>query len=246
VGQPEAGREVSAASVLSGLGPQYHDFSFFGVSNEQLPGIFAPNQRAKAPILTAYIAYAIAKSRQRGDDPVSFAELFCADGYYAMVAARLGCTESLGIDNDRDNYLPNGRRIADLLGLSGVSFLQQDITPDSSFAPVDIVANVGGLYHVEDPEGVLRMSHRMARRFLIVQNVVSLATDDEHYFETPAPGWTWGNRCSRRSFDRMVRAVCADSDIVDTHFNELEGNDRPEDRGSVYYLIRKAAVESDR
>jgi hypothetical protein len=26
---------------------------------------------------------------------------------------------------------------------------------------------------------------------------------------------------------------------VDRHFNELEGNERPEDRGSVYYLIRK-------
>jgi hypothetical protein len=27
--------------------------------------------------------------------------------------------------------------------------------------------------------------------------------------------------------------------IYDYHFNELVGNDRPEDRGSVYYLIEK-------
>jgi hypothetical protein len=67
--------------------------------------------------------------------------------------------------------------------------------------------------------------------------VVSLATDDADYFESPAPGWTWGNRFSRKSFDRMIRSL--GYTIVDSHFNELEGNSRPEDRGSVYYLIQK-------
>ena len=81
------------------------------------------------------------------------------------------------------------------------------------------------------------MSYDMAKQYLIVQNVVSLANTDENYYEAPAPGWDWGNRYSRESFDRMIRSL--GYDIEDSFFNHLEGNDRPEDMGSVYYLIRK-------
>ena len=81
------------------------------------------------------------------------------------------------------------------------------------------------------------MSYTMAKRYLIVQSVVNLATDNENYFESPAPGWTWGNRFSRKSFDKMIKEL--GYNVIDCHFNELEGNDRLEDRGSVYYLIQK-------
>lgn len=222
---------------LSELGPLYHEYSFFGVSNTQLPGIYELNQKAKAPMITSYIAYAIAKSRNKAMDSVSFTELFCADGYYAMVAARLGCNRSIGIDSNRDGHLPKARKIAELLGMTSVTFLEQEITGTTELEATDIVANVGGLYHVSRPEEILRLSYAKAKKFLIVQTVVSLASNDDTYFEAPAPGWTWGNRYSKNSFDRMIRAVCPG--IIDSHFNELEGNIRPEDRGSVYYLIKK-------
>ena len=195
------------------------------------------NQQAKTPLLTAYIAYSVAKCKRRVSDAVSFAELFCADGFYAMVASRLGCDRSIGIDSDRDNHFSNAKTIAERLGLEGIEFRKDEITPRSEFPAADIVGNVGGLYHVEAPKEILALSFRMARKFLIVQSVVSLATDDPDYFETPAPGWTWGSRYSRQSFDKMIRSSC--TGIVDHDFNELEGNDRPEDRGSVYYLIEK-------
>jgi len=223
--------------ILGDLGPLYHKYSFFGVDNDQLPGIYGPNQKAKAPIITAYIAYAVAKSKVKASDTVSFTELFCADGYYAMIAERLGCNLSVGIDNDRDKHFSRASLIAARLGLKNVIFQKQEITPSSSFDATDIVANVGGLYHVDNPEQILELSYRMANKYLIVQSVVSLATDDEDYYESPAPGWTWGNRFSRESFDIMIRKHRCQ--IVDQHFNELEGNDRQEDRGSVYYLIKK-------
>ena len=122
-------------NILSDLGPLYHTYSFFGVNNDQLPGIYELNQQAKAPIITAYIAYAIAKSEKNTTDGVS------------------------------------------------------------------------------------------------------LITNSKYYYESPAPGWTWGNRYSRASFDKMIRKICPK--IVDQHFNELEGNNRLDDRGSVYYLIEK-------
>lgn len=222
---------------LTPLGPLYHSYRLFGVRNAQLPGIYAPNQASKEPILIAYIQHAIAKCRVSRNTPVSFAELFCADGYYAMVARHLGATDALGIDNDRDGHFDTAQRIATFLGIDRIEFLKMDVNDIGSLSPVDIVANVGGLYHVPNPEEILRKSYAMARRFLVVQNVVSMATDDENYFASPAPGWDWGNRFSRASFDALIRAT--GWTVVDRHFNELEGNDRPEDRGSAYYLIRK-------
>ena len=225
--------------VLTQLGPLYHSYRIFGVRSQQLPGIFAPNQACKESILLAYIQFAIAKCRTSLSTPVSFAELFCADGYYAMAARHFGATSALGIDNNRDGYFGNAESIATLLGIDHVAFLHMDVNDISSLSPVDIVANVGGLYHVSNPEEILRKSYEMAKRFLIVQTVVSMATDSEIYYANPAPGWTWGNRFSRASFDA---AICRTGwTVIDRHFNELEGNDRLEDRGSVYYLIRKPA-----
>ncbi len=222
---------------LRHLGPLYHSYRLLGATNEQLPGIYPPNQACKEPILLAYIQFAIAKCRTTIATPVSFAELFCADGYYAMMARRLGATASMGIDNDRDGHLGTASKVAAALGLADVRFHHLDVNAIDTLPPVDIVANLGGLYHVPNPLEILAKSYAMARRWLVVQNVVSLANDDPLHFSSPAPGWSWGNRFSRASFDRAMRET--GWDIVDRHFNELEGNDRPEDRGSAYYLVRK-------
>ena len=224
-------------NILYELGPLFHDFSFFGVQNEQIPGNLMANQKCKFPILLAYIAHAIAKSQKSCEYPVSFTELFCADGFYAMVAAKLGCVKSVGIDSNKDNYFSNSQEIARRLKLPNITFIEEEINPDSHFAKTDIVANIGGLYHVDQPKKVLEMSYDMTNQYLIVQNVVSLANTDENYYESPAPGWGWGNRFSRESFDKMIKSHRYD--IIDCFFNELEGNDRQEDMGSVYYLIRK-------
>lgn len=220
---------------LTDLGPLYHDFSFFGARNEQLPGHYAANQRAKAPILTAYIALAAADVLETASR-FTFAELFCADAYYAMVASRLGATSSLGLDNERDRYSAQSDVIAERLGLEGFGFVRGDVADMAELLePTDVVANVGGLYHVSNPVEVLRASYELARRYLIVQCVVSLATDDDQYFEAPAPNWDWGSRFSLVSFDRMMREQ--DWNIITWHANELTGNDQPSDRGSVYYLV---------
>lgn len=228
---------LRSSNNLYDLGPLYHEYSFFGFENEQLPGIFKLNQKSKMPIILAYIAYAIAKSKADITENVTFTELFCADGFYAMMASKLGCSKSIGIDSGKDEFFEKAPLIAQRLNLHNVFFYKKEILPTSIFEKTDIVANVGGLYHVDAPEKVLKLSFDMANKYLIVQSVVSLKNDDEDYFEAPAPGWSWGNRFSKKSFDKMVKKVC--SNIVDYHFNELEGNDRLEDRGSVYYLIRK-------
>ena len=223
---------------LEEFGPLYHSYLFFGIDNKQVDGIYKPNQFAKSQIITAYIAYALASSLDDSNSNISFAELFCADGYYAMVARSLGCKPCLGIDNNRDKHTQISPSIAQKLGLDSVSFLESDILTNSKFDSFDIVANVGGLYHTEKPEEILIMSYEMSRKFLIIQNVVSLANNSESYFESPAPGWTWGSRYSKASFDAVINRLFG-SKVILSHFNELTGNDRLEDRGSAYYLIKK-------
>jgi hypothetical protein len=222
---------------LSDLGPLYHTYSLFGAKNEQLPGVYALNQAAKEPIILAYIMLALAKCQIHNSDSVSFAELFCADGYYAMAARKFGAVDSIGIDNNRDGHLNHAEKISSRLGIDRVQFLTMDVNAIEHLKPVDIVTNVGGLYHVSNPMEILNKSYVFAKRYLIVQTVVSLATRDEDYYESPAPGWDWGNRFSRTSFEKYIHSK--NWEILDSHFNELEGNDRLEDRGSVYFLIKK-------
>lgn len=223
--------------LLTSLGPLYHSYRLFGVDNTQIPGIYEQNQKAKESIIAGYMMIALAKSRTNLNDPVSFAELFCADGYYCMLARHFGYDSSVGIDNNRDGHFANASEIAVRLEITDCSFVQADINTIDTMGRVDVVANIGGLYHVPNPEDVLQKSYDMAKRFLIVQNVVSLANDDEDYFETPAPGWDWGCRYNPRSFTKMIHSK--GWKIIDSHMNVLEGNGRTEDRGSIYFFVTK-------
>jgi hypothetical protein len=225
-----------SSRILDDLGPLYHDYRLFGVQNAQLPN-FVVNQRVKEPILLGYIALALGKCRASADQPVSFTELFCADGYFTMLAGLLGASPAVGIDSNKDGWSNHMPEVARRLGLANVRFEQRDVNALTECNAYDIVANIGGLYHVSNPVDILRRSWTMARKYLIVQTVVSMANDDETYFETPAPGWPHGSRYNAKSFIRMLRSQ--GYRVVDGHFNVLEGNQRPQDRGSVYFLIEK-------
>jgi hypothetical protein len=230
----------SKTNPLYKLGPLYHEYSLFGVKNEQLPGIFSANQKAKAPIISAYIALAIAKAKEKHDNgQVDFAELFCADGYYTMLASRLGVSKAVGYDNDSDEngFFKKAPEIARILSMTNVQFMNEDMQEMEKLPRYSIVANIGGLYHVSNPEEILKKSYNMAKDYLIVQSVVSMANSRPDYFESPAPGWTWGSRFNKVSFDKLIKRL--KYRVVDSHFNELKGNPQKSNRGSVYYLIEK-------
>lgn len=234
-------RRFIAEQILDDLGPLYHEYSFFGVRNLQLDNNYRYNQITKAPTLIAYVALAIALAKEISRS-VTFAELFCADGFYAMVASRLGAHKVYGVDNSSHGVSQHSREIARRLGID-FEFIRsnvEDLNPTNKFS---IVANVGGLYHVDEPEKILDLSYEICTDFLIVQNVVSIANDNPDYFERPAPGLNWGNRYSRESFDKLIARK--GYNIVLQHFNELAGNGRLEDRGCVFYLIRKSNLDED-
>lgn len=229
---------VAPGKSLERFGELYHDYRLFGARSRQLPGAYAPNQRCKEPVIGGYIQLAIAKCRRSLSDRVGFTELFCADGYYAMLARHFGADACVGVDNDRDGHFSRAEAIARELGLSNVRFVKADVQAMHALERTEIVANVGGLYHVENPLEVLVGSYALASRFLIVQTVVSTRHTADDYFESPAPGWHWGSRFSAAWLARRIAE--RGWQVVDSHYNELEGNARPEDRGSAYYLIRVA------
>lgn len=209
----------------------YHDFAPFGLPTPQLPGIYEPNQASKMPTLFNYIDRAI------GDLPDgaerSVLELFCADGFYSVRAALAGANAVRGVDLDEDN-LRKARLIADVLGLDQMRFDAADVFDVDD--QVDVAICAGGLYHVSDPAGLVQQLRGQVRHHLVVQTVIHNGIEDRDYFETPAPGWTWGSRFSEAWLHAAVRA--AGWEILEASRGELTGNDRPEDRGSAFLLCR--------
>jgi hypothetical protein len=67
----------------------------------------------------------------------------------------------------------------------------------------DVALCMGGLYHVADPEAILR---RLAgkSKVLVTQSAVSVARDEADYFVTPRPGWQHGCIFSTKYYEGML------------------------------------------
>ena len=225
------------ARLMPGELEFYHEYSKLGLSLPQRADNYPLNQQAKEPILTRYLQHAI--SALRNERPITVCELFCADAYYSFLARKMGADHSDAFDNDRDGHLREARHVMGLLGETGVTLHKQSVFRIDPNYRASIVMNTGGLYHVADPLEALQISATLAKRFLIVQTVVSLANESPDYFETPGPGWTWGSRFSHAWIERAVSGL--GFTLLQSERNVLEGNDRPEDRGSSYFLLERAA-----
>lgn len=215
----------------------YHDYRVLGLDLPQLPGAYKLNQEAKEPLILGHLLFAIGKLRTRGTSPVTVGELFCADAYYSFVARRFGADHCDAFDNDQDGYLEQAQLLIDLLKETNVDLHKTDVFEIPKEFRASIIINAGGLYHVADPLRSLEQSYAMCEQYLIIQTVVSVAREDDDYFETPAPGWTWGSRFTYGFLRREI--LKRGYRIVDEDRNVLTGNDRPEDRGSAYFLIAR-------
>ncbi len=209
----------------------YHDFSPFGIKTVQEPGIWKKNQGCKEGPIFTVIDEAVTSVKQRGYS-VRGVELFCADGYYALYAVQKGAEHVHGMDLDERN-LKKAALISKMLGYTKKThFEKRDVyTMDGSY---DFGICAGGLYHISDPAGLLRLLKAHVHGPLVIQTVYSLAKTAPDYFETPAPGWTWGCRFSYDYLKKMIQD--AGWKIIREEKNELLGNKRPEDRGSAYFL----------
>jgi 2-polyprenyl-3-methyl-5-hydroxy-6-metoxy-1,4-benzoquinol methylase len=233
-------RSRASNEELNELGPWYHSFDSLGVQLVQLPGIYPINQKCKEGIILRYLQLCIEKSKKSCEDKPTVLEMFCADGYYAAHAKRMGAGRVTGIDWDQKRIKQAEAIYRTLFDEPG-EFLVQDVCSFSPSEPYDIVLCCGGLYHVSEPRRVIENCfNKFSKEFLIVQSVVSLENNDEDYFVTPAPGWSHGSRFSMVFLRKTI--LQAGWQIVDSHFNELEGNERLCDRGSAYFLCQKPEI----
>jgi 2-polyprenyl-3-methyl-5-hydroxy-6-metoxy-1,4-benzoquinol methylase len=223
--------------------PWYHDFSALGVPTRQAEGIFGPNQRAKQASLFDYIDKAIALA---GPAPTGL-ELFCADGYYSHYALQRGARHMTGLDlGDEQSaghpiQLRQAAAMTALLGHEGRADFRRENVFDVS-GVYDFAICAGGLYHVSEPEVLLRKLVANVRAVMVVQTVYSLAEQAADYFETPAPGQTWGCRFSYGYLVAMLAE--AGWTVLESAINELGGNTRPQDRGSAYALCVPRRADS--
>ena len=143
-----------------------------------------------------------------------------------------GAENILGIDIDQI-AIDQDILISKILGNQNKAFFTKCNVFDL-LGSFDFGICAGGLYHLSNPQDLLKLLREKIGTALIIQTVYSLAESSPDYFETPAPHWTWG---CRFSYSYLLETVeKAGWKIVDACTNELEGNERLEDRGSAYLL----------
>lgn len=226
------------SNELEALGKYYHSFDLLGLHVVQRDEPqYLMNQKCKEGTILSFLWLAMEKSKKTYTDQPSVLETFCADGYYATYAKRLGAGRVNGIDWDIDS-INQANSVYRVLFGEFDRFLKEDVYTFTPSEPYDVVLCCGGLYHVSDPRHVVETCFtKFSKKFLVIQSVVSMEYDDEEYFVTPAPDWGHGCRFSFGFLKRMVVEV--GWQIVASHFNELEGNNRLCDRGSAYFLCQK-------
>ena len=164
-------------AALAGFGDWYHDFASLGVKVVQRGGIYPVNQRCKQPILLGYLQTALAKAKKKSTDRPSFLEMFCADGFYSCHARHMGAGRVTGIDLDKDAVAQANGMFELLYGEPG-NFLLEDVFKFVPKAPVDVLMNCGGLYHVTDPRKLIGGCRgRFGARYMVVQSVVTMETE---------------------------------------------------------------------
>lgn len=238
-------RKLSFGEMLIYYTPDwYHDFAILGFKTHQMKheGAYEA-QRDKQTIIFDFIKKAVDFCRKsaHGPEHLTGVELFCADGFYSNFCVQNGVDSMLGIDlaeesgegTKRASVLDQARVITKLLGNeTKIIFERRDVFNLQD--EYDICLCLGGLYHLNDPEKLLGLLRKKTRKVLIIQTVVSLEREDEDYFETPCPGWTWGCRFSHQYLLKMLERN--GWNIQQTDRNEITWNKRLCDRGSSYVL----------
>ena len=162
-------------------------------------------------------------------------ELFCTDGYYSNYALQRGASELYGLNID-ERYIKQARLVTKVLGYSDkIKFSFGDVFTITQ--PYDFCIRAEGLYHISNPDDLMRLLKSRVRHVLVIQTVYFLTQTCDDYFETPAPGWRWGFRFSYPYLLEIVKTT--GWRIFETSINQLDGNTRLEDRGSAFLFASR-------
>jgi SAM-dependent methyltransferase len=117
----------------------------------------------------------------RPGEELRILDLACGEGVYAIEAALRGA-QVLALDA-RTERMSKGARAAERLGLTNVSFEQEDVrnVTVASHGEFDVIYLLGILYHLDVPDAfhVLENVQAMCRSLIIVDTHVSLHPQEE-------------------------------------------------------------------
>jgi hypothetical protein len=155
-----------------------------------------PHQHQRDALLIPMLEEACELFKQRFDrPPQSFFEPMGADGYYSFYAVKkLGFDWARCLDLEVE-HVQRGEAARRVLDIPQVSFWVANVY-DMNAQKYDIGLCSGGLYHVDDPELVLRML-RDRVEVLVVLTSVSHKDESPAYKISPVPGWPHGSAFSR-------------------------------------------------
>lgn len=137
-----------------------------------------------------------------------------------------------------ENHTRRARTIARRLQLHDIIFHCEDVWTflERPGSPYDLVLCAGGLYHIDAPGRLLEMVGRVGSRYVVIQTVVTLETEDADYFVEPAPGWQHGCRFTHAWLRECIAAL---GWRVEAEARaDLPGNRSLRDRGSSFFLCR--------
>jgi hypothetical protein len=225
------------------LRPWYHQFGNLGIWTPQfVSGNYRYSQQNKDYFILPLIDETVKRLGIVFSGKVRIVDLFAADSYYGFHALTRSRNSTLtavdllqnsGEGSMRTHVADQAFLIAKVLGVeSRFRFLEMSVFDFNE--AVDLIINTGGLYHVENPELLLSNLNKISKGFMILQTVVHEDKNMNSFFESPAPNWTWGSRFSVQYLREMLSRT--GWEILDEHFNLLEGNTDPKDRGSVYMV----------
>ena len=219
----------------------YHDFADLGFPTRVIDSSYAQAQALKVGPFARQFSRAMAGRADSELSSIQGLELFCADAYFSQYAILNGIGRMVGIDLDiespekRGGVLLQAEAASAALGTADrFAAVRGDVLKfDGHF---DFCINYGGLYHLLDPASLLRRCRERIRGPMLLQTVVSLSDTSDEYFESPAPGWTWGCRFS----EGYLRSMLDESgwEVEAWESGVAEYNRGMSDRGVVFALCR--------
>ncbi len=218
-----AGFIRSATNLLSGRSSKWCEWAL-------------QNQAEKEKFILPYLDTAIRACKEGDTQKPSVLEMFCADGYYSFWMSKnydIGGITAVDLD---ERSIQLGRIMNSVLK-ENIDFKCMDVfdlPPDKKY---DVILCAGGLYHLADPKKLLNLAYEITTRFLVIQTVITLESEDKDYFVRPAPGWKHGSRFTDAGLRSWIDQI--GFKVVKHGRNELRGNERLSDRGSTYYLCEK-------
>jgi hypothetical protein len=241
-------RKIKKFSELRLLfSPWYHDFESLGIKTPfPADKTYAEYQELKGIICNKYILKAMSEIRIMDQQKnVQILEYFAADCYYGIQAlvfdknSKLTAIDKLdesGEGKKRVNNFEKAKLIARVLKLQDrIRFITGDVF--DYFEKCDLLLNIGGLYHLENPDDLLLQMRKISPEYAVIQSVVHEDINHADFFVTPAPQWTWGSRFTYGYLRKLI--IDSGYAVLEEDFNLLYLNDRPEDRGSAYFLVKR-------